>query len=296
MWEWPTSYPVMVMCDVGQGDAILITQGFSQMLIDTGNEPEKIMRCLGSHLPFWDRQLELVVLTHPEVDHIGSFAEIMQAYAVNMLLVPPIGKDTNEFKNIYHTISESPIKVITARQGKALRLANAKINMLWPPPQEASIWENNYTYTYHNISSLTSEQKALIDAENPNEMSIVLLVEFERVNVLLTGDISSEVELALIAQGLIEDVDVLKIAHHGSKTSSHDLFLERANPDLAWISAGIENRYGHPHPSVLARLAERNIPMHRTDQDGSAQLMFRAGEVIAEKFPQAPDWLSFALE
>lgn len=295
VWEWPTNHPVMVMCDVGQGDAILITQGFSQMLVDTGNEPEKLMSCLGRHVPFWDRQLELVVLTHPEVDHIGSFAEIMQAYAVNMLLAPPIGKDTQEFKSIYHTISKSSISVVTARQGLALHLGDTKINILWPLPQEDSIWENNYANKYQNISSLTREQKAFIDAENPNESSIVLAIQLEDVKMLLTGDISSEVELALVGQGLIEDVDILKIAHHGSKTSSEDLFFDSAKPSLALISVGAENRYGHPHPLVLSRLATRNIPVKRTDIDGSIQSMFYEGNIVTEKYPRLPDWMSFSL-
>jgi competence protein ComEC len=295
LWEWPTKYPVMVMCDVGQGDAMVITQGFSQMLVDTGNEPEKIMRCLGRHVPFWDRQLELVVLTHPEVDHMGSFAEIMQAYAVKILLASPIGNDTKEFKSIYHTISKSSIEVITAQQGLKLHLGDAKITTLWPLPQEDSIWQRNYLNRYQNISSLTMEEKALIDAENPNESSIVLAIHLEDIKMLLTGDISSEVELALVGRGLIEVMDILKIAHHGSKTSSEDLFFDKVKPDLALISVGGENRYGHPHPLVISRLTNRKIPIKRTDVDGEIQTMLLGGSILAEKYPSLPDWISLFL-
>ena len=296
MWEWPTQEPVLVMCDVGQGDSMLITQGFSQLVVDTGNEPDKILRCLSQHLPFWDRQLEMVVLTHPEIDHMGAFAEIMKAYAVKNLLVSPVGNDTLEFKNIYQTISKSSIKIITAHQAQVMQLGVARLSVLWPLPQVDSIWQKNYTYEYQNISSVVDDQKTLLDAENPNESSVVLRIDLDSMHLLFTGDISAEVELALVDQGLIEDIDILKVAHHGSKTSSEDLFLDTAKPELALISAGRRNRYGHPHSVVISRLTERNIPYKRTDVEGSIQIMLAGDRMLVEKYSILPDWLSFSLD
>lgn len=295
-WEWPTQKPVLVMCDVGQGDSMLISQYFTQLVVDTGNEPEKLVRCLSQHLPFWDRQLEFVVLTHPEIDHMGAFAEIMQSYAVKTLLVSPVGNDTQEFKDIYQTISKSSIKVITAHQGQLMQLGAARLSVLWPPPQEESVWLKNYTYEYQNISTVADERKTLLDAENPNELSVVLGIDLQNVRLLLTGDISSQVELALIDQGLIEDIDILKVAHHGSKTSSQDLFLDTAKPAVAIISAGRRNRYGHPHSVVISRLSERNIPYKRTDVEGSIQIMLEENQLLSEKYPTLPDWLSLSLK
>ncbi len=296
VWEWPTQEPVLVMCDVGQGDSMLITQGFSQLVVDTGNEPDKLMQCLSQHMPFWDRHLEFVVLTHPEIDHMGAFAEIMQGYAVINLLVSPIGNDSQEFKYVYQTISKSSIKIITAQQGQVMQLGAARISVLWPPPQADSIWHKNYTYEYQNISSVADEQKTLLDAENPNESSVVLGIDLKGVHLLLTGDISAEVELALVDQGLIEDIDMLKVAHHGSKTSSEDLFLDTAKPELALISVGRRNRYGHPHSAVTSRLTELNIPYMRTDTQGSIQIMLEEDQMLSEKYPALPDWLSHSLQ
>lgn len=296
VWEWPTQQPVLIMCDVGQGDAILINQGFSQILIDTGSEPNKLMLCLSQHIPFWDRKLELVVLTHPEIDHMGAFAEIMQAYAVKTVLASPMGNDTQEFINIYHTISYSSIMVLTARQGQVMQLGGARLSVLWPPSQENSVWQKNYSYKYHNISSVNDAEKTLFDAENPNESSVVLEIELNNQRLLLTGDISTKVELALIDQGLIDDIDILKVAHHGSKTSSQDLFLDTTKPELALISAGKQNRYGHPHSEVVLRLTERNIPYMRTDENGSIPLILDKNSIVAEKYSRLPDWLSLSLQ
>lgn len=296
VWEWPSGQPYLVVCDVGQGDAILVTQGFSQMLVDTGNDSAKLAQCLSEQMPFWDRRLELVVLTHPEIDHIGAFAEIMQAYAVNNLLVPPVGNDTEEFKNIYHTISKSSIKVITAYQGQSFQWGEASLRVLWPLPQEASIWEKDYVYMYQNKSLIDNARQAWLSPQNPNDSSVVLSMVVEEVTTLLTGDISSQIELALVKHDLIDDIDVLKVAHHGSNSSSHELFLQTAKPEIALISAGAKNTYGHPHASVLARLEESNSLLKRTDDRGTIKLLLNRGEVWQERFLLVPDWISEELD
>lgn len=132
----------------------------------------------------------------------------------------------------------------------------------------------------------------LLDAENPNESSIVLAMEVGEVKVLLTGDISSEIELALVARGLIEDIDVLKVAHHGSKTSSEKSFLDIAKPEVALISAGADNTYGHPHPFVLSRLKERGALIKRTDTQGTVELVINKGTIFQERIPWLPEWVS----
>jgi len=234
--------------DVGQGDAILIQRGSQQVLIDGGPSPQKVSLELGRQMPCWDRTIELVVLTHPDQDHLAGLVEVLQRFRVEKVLDPNLDSGTALYEEWQRLIAEKKIEKITARAGQQIALSGATIKVLHPPD--------------------TLLQGT--DADDDNN-SVVLKLRAGRVSFLLAADIRHEAEFSLIARRAALNSDVLKVAHHGSDTSTTRDFLLAVDPQIAVISVGSENKFGHPGPDVLARLEQKlgadNI--YRTDRHGT---------------------------
>jgi competence protein ComEC len=235
--------------DVGQGDAILIRQGSFEVLVDGGPSPQAISLALGKYLPFWDRTIELVVLTHPHDDHLAGLVEVLRRYRVEQVLEPPVIEDESlDFTpDLYaewrRLIAEKGIWTITAQAYQDLRCARIELEVLNPP-----------------LALLTGTQS---DVDNNG---VVLDVRVGDISFLLTGDLMEEDEQELTITRMLSNCTVLKLAHHGSKTSSSQGFLNVARPQVAVISVG-ENDYGHPSVEVLERL--KGLMLYRTDEDGT---------------------------
>jgi len=237
--------------DVGQGDAILIRQGSQQVLIDGGPSPQAINLELGEQMPFWDRTIELVVLTHPDHDHLAGLVEILKRFQVRKVLYPDLSYDSPLYAEWLKLIAEKKISYTLAQAGQQIDLGDGVIIEVLNPRQAHS----------------TSE-----DVDNN---SVVLRLNAGRVSFLLTGDIGMEAELELIAGRALKASTVLKVAHHGSATSTSPQFLAVASPRLAVISVGAGNRFGHPASEVLDRL-ERKLGtgnIYRTDELGTIEFI-----------------------
>jgi len=222
--------------DVGQGDAILIQRGSQQVLVDGGPSPEKICLELGERLPFWDKTIELVVLTHPQDDHLLGLVEVLSRYKVGQILEPGFEQDTPAYREWLRLIEEKDIDRTIAHAGQQVELGNG-ITIEVLHPQEEFLEGTN---------------------SDVNENSIVLRLVRDEVSFLLTGDIEEEAEWQLLHQHGIElKVTVLKVAHHGSATSTTPSFLVAVSPQVAVISVSEDNRFGHPSAEVMARLNER---------------------------------------
>jgi competence protein ComEC len=256
----------VVFCDVGQGDAILITKGTTQILVD-GGPNQRVLSCLSNHLPFWDRTIEIVIATHLEKDHIGGLPDVIERYNVRQLVSHSLVNDTAIFWAFRERVLEKNIPVYSPEAGDKIQLAGIVFKVLSPQEEMGSslVWQKEAdaqvlgTYTY------------LIE---PNEASIVTLLSYEDFDVLLPGDISSQTEEVISTEG---EIEVLKIAHHGSKYSSSEEFLERIDPDLAVVSVG-KNSWGHPTKEVLERLSQQAIKLLRTDIDGEVELVSNGRE------------------
>ncbi len=237
--------------DVKQGDAILIQQGTRQVLIDGGPSPQILNLELGRQIPFWDRTIELVVLTHPDQDHLAGLIEVLQRFRVERVLDPNLEADSPIYEEWQRLIAERGITKTTAWAGQQLALSGATLTVLNPR---------------------NSQQNTDADIDNK---SLVLHLKAGRVGFLLTGDIRSEAELQLIARRAALNSTVLKVAHHGSDTSTSPEFLSAVNPQMAVISVGAENKFGHPSPEVVTRLEQQlgadNI--YRTDRHGTIQFI-----------------------
>lgn len=241
----------VVFLDVGQGDAILIQDGETQILIDGGRDGLQLLSRLGRYVPFWDRKIEVVVATHPDSDHIGGLPTLFRNYQVETLLTNGQRGDT-EVSQIFDELAQTKVahRQEIAEGGEIILPSEATLRFLYP--------------------------LLPLPADSPietNEGSLVARFDFMETSFLFTGDLPNE-ELAL---SHIEPVDVLKVAHHGSRFSTSAAFLDALRPKEAVVSVG-PNTYGHPHPTVLSRLKERGISIWRTDEGGDVVYVCRKEE------------------
>jgi len=236
--------------DIGQGDAVFIeTPENYQILIDGGPGPN-ILRKLGRDMMFWDKTIDLIIATHPDADHISGLIDVLERYKVkNVLISPIISKDTFVFKRFYDAIWNEGARIYLAKAGQ--NFSDINFTVLYP-------------FEF-------SEAKQFKDF---NDMSIVNLLEYKGQKILFTADATIKVEDMLLEKYPSLDINILKVGHHGSKTSSSFNFLKSFVPDLAIIQVGKDNRYKHPHISVIERFQNFGIPIWRTDLDGDLKLRF----------------------
>jgi competence protein ComEC len=228
---------------VGEGDAILISQGQNQILIDGGRTGKELLAHLGRHMPFWDRTVEIVIATHPDADHIGGFSGLFGAYRVGQFLYTGAESKTETFTLLQKALALNACEPLKLFRGSDIRLP----------------WGGELVIEYP-LSELPK------DAAETNTGSIVSRLIYGETQILFTGDLPSE-ETVLPE---MRTVDILKVAHHGSRYSTSAAFLDQLQPKEAVLSVG-KNMYGHPSPDVLARLKERDIVVHRTDTEGDIQ-------------------------
>jgi competence protein ComEC len=235
--------------DVGQGDATLITTPRGQqILIDGGPSPITLLSEMGRHMPFWDRSLEMVVNTHPEADHLAGLPEVLDRYRVSQVLLSDVENETHLYSAWEEALLEEGATVIPAQAGLRMWLGDG----VW-----AEVLHPGQTPVGTRL----------------NDHSVVLQISLGQVSFLLPGDIEAEVERRLVATDNLLGATVLKAPHHGSNTSSSQRFLAAVDPEVAIISVGVDNRFGHPAPEVLGRYAERGIPVLRTDELGGIEFI-----------------------
>jgi len=240
--------------DVGQGDAILIQLPSHQnILIDGGPDPQKINLELGKKLPFWDRTIDLMISTQPQADHITGLVEVLQRYKVKQVLEPGVPYDSSIYQLWLKLVGEKQIKHDIARAGQEIDLGNGiKMEVLNPP-----------LVHFEGTSS---------DVDNNG---VVLRLSWGKVSFLFTADIRQEAEFGLIQQRADLRGTILKVAHHGSKTSTSPQFLAAVDPEIAVISVGANNPFGHPGQEVVKRLVGRlgKDKVYRTDEDGTVEFI-----------------------
>ena len=231
--------------DVGQGDAILIEtpDGF-EMLVDGGRDAS-VLRELGKKRSFFDREIDVVVTTHPDLDHIGGLVDVLKRYKVKTILRTENENDKSAAAAFAAAAQKENAEEILADAGQIINLGASTSIQIFSPTGDERQWDSNTS-------------------------SIVLRVVYGDTSFMLTGDAPSEIEDYLVkTYGTQLDSDVLKLGHHGSKTSTSDLWLDTVTPSYAVVSAGIDNRYGHPHQDVMQRVFKRNIQTSHTGTDGT---------------------------
>lgn len=255
--KWTDESMKVVFCDVGQGDSILIHQDFFQILIDSGKN-ERVLGCLGHFLPPWDRQLEIVIMTHGDEDHIGFFGEILGIYDAQMMFFPDSDKDSQTIRGLKEAINQEIPQGASLKQpilGQTIGFpSGGKITFLELP--DGLAWE-----------------------PSENDRSIVFLLEYQGTKWLFTGDLEEKGEQEMLKNGFFPRVDVLKVGHHGSQTSSTMEFLQQTKPSISVISAGANNSFGHPAAAVLENLRQSGSRVLRTDELGDIELRAAANRI-----------------
>ena len=239
--------------DVGQGDAILVQRGTQDILIDGGPSPQAVALGLGGKMPFWDRTIELVVLTHPHSDHLTGLVEALRRYGVEQVLSPKTEHKSPIYDEWLNLLRDKNIKHTTAQAGQRLDLGSGAIIEILNP----------------HLSPVTGSES---DIDNN---AAVLRLSMGEVSFFFTSDIRQEAELELIARRARLTSAVLKVAHHGSNTSSSVEFLAVVKPQVAVISVGKDNRFGHPGTETMTRLNGRldQNQIYRTDKRGTIEFI-----------------------
>ena len=254
---WPDDQLHLVFCDVGQGDAILISRGFKQILIDGGPD-EKVIQCLSNNLPFWDRKIELVVSTHPDSDHITGLISVLERYQVQVIAINNLAKDSERFWRFRELALAEKAELYHPRVGESVKLAGLDLAVFWPKRDNPF---KGLTLQGSNPDVLGATYEG-----DFNELSIVLRLEYGDFCAFLAGDISAASEPSS------SPCQVLKVPHHGSKHATSEELLNQLQPQLAVISVG-KNNFGHPSQEVLDRLASAGVRALRTDQAGEIEVI-----------------------
>ncbi|MDP3994781.1 MAG: hypothetical protein Q8P91_03040 [bacterium] len=232
----------LIACDVGQGDAILVTYGDIQILTD-GGANNKVLDCLGKHMPFWDREIELVILTHPDKDHFRGLIEVFRRYRVDNFVHNGLESGSQEYQVLKKEVGGGGAKSIVAKEGTALRAGKIRLDIVSPKE------------TNNNGES--------------NDNSLVILLGYRDFEAILTGDVPKEILSGIPVR---KPLDYIKISHHGSKTGTDALVLANLMPKLAVISVG-KNSYGHPSGEVIKLLNSKGIKILRTDLMGDVEVI-----------------------
>jgi competence protein ComEC len=264
----PAGVARVTVLDVGQGDAILVEGGAGgRLLIDGGPDPDRLLIELDRRIPAWDRRIDVVVLSHPHEDHVAGLALLLDRYRVGRVFEPGMlgpGPGYAAWHERLAGIGAPPRAGLAA--GDRLTVDAIELEVLWPMPGEVP-------------------REAADDGTGINNVSIVLLGTVGERRFLLTGDVEDGVDPRLLAAGLPR-VDLLKIAHHGSRTASTEAFVAAVAPRVAVASAGTDNPYGHPAPPTLERLEAAGARVFRTDRDGAVSVAFQDEGLVVDTSPR----------
>ncbi len=246
----------LIFCDIGQGDGMLIvTPKGKQVVVDSG-PGAKIVDCLGANMPFWDRTIEMMILTHAQQDHMEGQIEVFNRYKVERVIWSGVENTTALFNQWQKLLVAEKSEVHLGRSGDKLKLDKIVFDVLWPTTVMSNVWK------IAPPSDINDSSAVVRLGYNPDTGS------GEAICAYLTGDLPKE-----ILEGLInKPCQILKISHHGSKTGTNQEILDKVNPQIAIIQVGSKNRFGHPHKEVLDILTLKGIKILRNDTSGTIEI------------------------
>lgn len=231
----------IVFCDVGQGDAAYVRFPDGRDMLVDGGPNNKVLGCLGKHMPFWDRSLDIVVLSHPQKDHMQGLLSVFERYHVEYFVRSDVSNATEGYTKLAALVQTKNIKQTFVTTGELVTIGSGQLAVVAPDT---------------NVLGASTQ--------DINEASVVFILRFGSFDALFTGDATMKIAL--------DDIEVLKVPHHGSKTGMTKDFLNALKPELAVISVG-QNSYGHPTKEILDMLAEVGSRVLRTDQEGDIEII-----------------------
>ncbi len=244
----PDGHLHVVFLDVGQGDATFIqTPSGRQVLVDGGPNGGILLDGLGAEMPFWDKDIDMLVATHSDKDHFVGFIDLLARHNVGTLITNGQAGDSPEYDTLIAAAEGSAIPIHHGLAGQIIELEDSvRLEILHPAGE--------------------------FDSEDNNN-SVSMRLVYHDFTLLLTGDAESEAEQAMMASGRPLQSLIYKAGHHGANTSSSAIFLESVRPQFVIISAGLENRYGHPHPEMVERAEAVGAAVMRTDEMGTIEVI-----------------------
>lgn len=259
----------ITFCDVGQGDAVYILFPDGRDMLVDGGPNNAVLECLGNHMPFWDRRIDMVVLTHPEKDHVQGLIEVLARYNVGYVLRSQVANTSDGYQALeaVRVQKKIPLKFLTA--GDHVRVGSTTLSFVWP--SKAKIAEAARSSEVAKLRGYDNVLGVQATPDNLNEYSLVFFLRYGAFDAFFTGDADIQVESGYRGTKLADGrVEVLKVPHHGSKTGFTDAFISWLRPAMSVISVG-KNNYGHPAPEVLEKLEKGKSQTVRTDQAGDIE-------------------------
>lgn len=247
-------------CDVGEGDAIFIKTPQNKQILVDGGPGELVLRCLSNAIPFYDRSLDLLVLTHPHADHVGGLINVLRTYQVQKVTFQQLAYQSADYQEFVDLIRRKKVPVLEVAAGRILALDQQVRAEVYAPLTKGEL-------------SVLGASFDPYDDENVNDSSMVMRIVCGDFAGILSGDAGKEVQQLLLKQGVVGTADVLKVAHHGAKDGLDENFLKKVDPRLAVISVGRDNRYGHPHAETLEELKDAGVEVLRTDLNGTIEVV-----------------------
>lgn len=232
--------------NIGQGDAIYIEAPNGTQIMVDGGPDGIVLRELAKVLPLFDNSIDAILVTNPDKDHMGGFIDIMQKFKVTNIIEPGTVSPSDTYKTVESLSHDHGLRVVYARRGMDIMLdkeRNIYLHILFPD---------------RDVEKLAT-----------NDGSIVAKLIYGNTSVLLEGDAPQNIEKYLLSlDSQILDADILKVGHHGSRTSTNPDYVTAVSPEYAVISCGIDNKYGHPHEETIDTLSSLNVQILRTDLEG----------------------------
>ncbi|MDP3998964.1 MAG: MBL fold metallo-hydrolase [bacterium] len=257
----------LVFCDVGQGDAIYLKSPSGYEVLIDGGPDDRVLSCLSAHRPFYDKEIDVVVSTHPEADHLTGLVDVIKRYKINHLFVENIINPSAVFGKFRQAVAdEKGLKIYNPKAGDRLKLGEVEVNFYWPKEAvgEKRIWRKD-------LISVSPQVLGASDAGGEfNNYSLVFNIKYHGFLALQTGDAENQI---LTEAGVSSGSTVLKVPHHGSRKALTKEIVDFLKPQLAIISVGKGNHYGHPAPETLKILEDSGIKTLRTDKDGAIEII-----------------------
>lgn len=259
IWSLPDGKLHITFCNVGQGDAAYVRFPDGRDMLVDGGPNDNVLMCLGKQMPFWDRHINIVALSHPQKDHMQGLVSVLDRFSVDYFIRSNAESSTDGYQKLLDVIKKRKVPVRYMTAGQRITLGSTSLTLLWPTEMQIA----------HGSPGVLS---ASTD-ENLNDYSLVILLSYGTFETLFTGDADSQVE-ALYQAELLADktIEVLKFPHHGSKTAVTDDFLRLVNPQASVISVG-KNIYGHPSTESLKKLRDLGTAIYRTDELGDVSIV-----------------------
>lgn len=235
---------------VGQGDSEFIeTPNGTQILIDGGPDGT-VLSELGKIMPFFDHDIDLVMVSHPHSDHVAGLIQVLDRYDVAHIAQADEVYDSPQFRSWQNAVVSEHANNVEALSGKVFDFGDGvTLTIIYP---------------FNSYEGVTLTK--------PHEANVTAILKYKDFKVLLAGDMEKKAEDALINRGIDLSSQILKVGHHGSKTSTSEEFLDAVNPEVAFIEVGKNNTYHLPYPATLIRLEASNVPYYRTDEKGTMKV------------------------